>query len=311
MKIVTILTKAEIITAMRNFLGERIKDFAQVTNIDCVEHSLDIEIQEIAFVLDFDTGPEAELAYKMLKADGYFENRAKRLEEESKAIENHLKYKINEDDIKDEDPHRPVIDIFESLTDQVARVQSVVADVKEAVDEIQTPESLWLAYQKSGKYEDMTRWLKHAAWERLDSNTRAGNWTWVELARITQSPPAPSEGEKSLGPGQTNAVSPIQTNAVGPVQTIAPKDNAVGPVTTSEAKMDPKVSLTRIPNAKELFCSPKVINEQIMKLNDAGKGPKEIADIVSAGVGIYWSERMVMNRINKLKAEKEESCVQP
>jgi hypothetical protein len=45
-----------------------------------------------------------------------------------------------------------------------------------------------------------------------------------------------------------------------------------------------------------------------MKLSDAGKGPKEIADIVSAGVGIYWSERMVMNRINKLKAEKEETC---
>lgn len=27
---------------------------------------------------------------------------------------------------------------------------------------------LWETYQKSGSYEDMTRWLKHAAWERIE-----------------------------------------------------------------------------------------------------------------------------------------------
>ena len=26
---------------------------------------------------------------------------------------------------------------------------------------------LWEVYQKSGSYEDMCRWLKHAAWERI------------------------------------------------------------------------------------------------------------------------------------------------
>lgn len=26
---------------------------------------------------------------------------------------------------------------------------------------------LWEIYQETGRYEDMTRWLKHAAWERL------------------------------------------------------------------------------------------------------------------------------------------------
>jgi hypothetical protein len=198
MKIVTILTKEEIITAMHNFLGERIKDFAQVTNIDFAVYMYEGKINTINFILDFDTEPESEvakIAYDMLKdlPMALEKTRSREISDQPKVIKNLPR--INEDDIKEEDPHRPA-DIFGNLKDQVARVQSAVADVKEAVDEIQTPGSLWLAYQKSGKYEDMLRWLKHAAWERLDSNTRAGNWTWVELARITQTPPAPSEGEK-------------------------------------------------------------------------------------------------------------------
>jgi hypothetical protein len=274
-----------------------------------------MELEDIAFVLDFDKKIKFDRS-ELVEIKHYGRHLGTATEDEMRAIEDHLKYKINEDDIKEEDPHRLVADIFGNLKDQVAKVQSAVADVKEAVDEIQTPGSLWLAYQRSGKYEDMTRWLKHAAWERLDPNTKAGNWTWVELARITQSPPAPSEGEK---PELSNREVPtmitdgLQTDkVVGIAQTMAPK-NASGPVTTSSTKTDPKVQSTQtkpIPSTRELLCSPKAVNDQIWKLRMAGKEPKEIGEILSAA-GTYWSERMVMNRINKLKAEKEESCVQP
>jgi hypothetical protein len=33
-------------------------------------------------------------------------------------------------------------------------------------------EMLWEVYQKSGSYEDMCRWLKHRAWERIDKTER-------------------------------------------------------------------------------------------------------------------------------------------